>query len=187
MSGVEEAALLAALAEGGAAAGGAEAAGAGAGALGAGALGAGAAGGAAGAGAGLGAAGTAGLTAEELAAMQAAGGGLMSAAPSAGVVAPGMQYAAMADTGLINAGYPGMAGGKMTGLLGSQGAAQGGKALARQYGTGLMNQQPQQQRAPMLGQQPQQAPTSMYGPGSQSMYGMDEETKRKLREMGYRV
>jgi hypothetical protein len=105
-----------------------------------------------------------------------------SMAPGPGVVAPGMQNVANADTALINAGYPNMAGGKLTGLL-STGAKSPAARYAMTQGLKMMNQPTQQpmSRPPMAPQQ-QQPMQMMYGDST-----LDEETKRKLRAAGYPV
>lgn len=140
-------------------------------------------------GSGLSAAGEAGVgagtIAAEEAAKQAAMQGLLSAAPGPGVAASGMGNVAAADTYLINAGYPNMAGGKMTGLL-QTGSRSPASKYAMKQAIGMMNQ-PQQQ--PM--QRPMPMPQQQSAPMTQ-MYGMDpmmldEETKRRLRMAGYPI
>lgn len=118
-------------------------------------------------------------------------GSSMSAAPGPGVVAPGKQFMAMMDSGLINSGNSQLAGkiGTDSGLLGMN----GGQRAAMNLGGKLM-QQPQQQpmSQPMRQQQsqPYEPMQSPYGGGG-GMYGglmgMSEEEKRRLRAMGYPV
>jgi hypothetical protein len=105
---------------------------------------------------------------------------LLSTAPGPGVVAPGMKYPAMADTALINAGYPEMAGGKVTGLLAQGSGSPSSKLALRQTMSSMQPQQaPQQQQRPTYAP-PQQQPPML-------PYGMSEEEKQRLRMMGYQV
>lgn len=159
---------------------------------------AGAGAGAGGAAAGEAAAGEVAKTAAEKAAEEAlkqevlnsaqyAGGGLLSTAPGPGVVAPGMQGSAWADTQLINAGHPEYAGGRLTGLLGNRGTRMAQKYAINQGAKSLMSQ-PQQ--APQQHSQPYQQPAPsqpIYGASDASggLYGgglmnLSEEEKRKL-------
>lgn len=180
--------------------------GAGAGASGAATLGAGAAGAGAAYGAGAGAAAGAGaLTAEEIAAQQAAQLAAQQAAQSGMAGGANTMEGGLLDTGYTPSSLknavtlgPGSGQGMGTtmanygrGLLSNATAPSATKAaskMATNMGAqGLMAQgQQQPQRTPMLGQSQQQQPMQMYG-SQGGMYGMDEETKRKLRAMGYQV
>jgi hypothetical protein len=102
-------------------------------------------------------------------------GSSVSMAPGPGVVAPGMQKAAMLDSLLINSGNPDWAG-----YLGGMSK---GQKFALGQAKGLLN--PPQQQMPQYRPPQQQAPQPMQ-PLYQSGY-MTEEEKRRLREQGYNI
>lgn len=88
----------------------------------------------------------------------------------------------------------GQYGGKAMSLLGKNGPDAAKAYMKSQQMSGLLNPQQQQQPQPMPMQRPQQAQleplTNPYGDGGNSMglLGMSEEEKKKyLRAMGYRV
>lgn len=94
-----------------------------------------------------------------------------SAAPGAGVVAPGMQNAAMLDTMLINAGYPQAAGGMLTSWAGGGAAGAGDAVKLMQAAQMVAPQQPQPMMAARPPAQQQYEPLPMYGQGYGN-YGM---------------
>ena len=99
----------------------------------------------------------------------------MSEAPGPGVVAPGQQFNANLDTGLMNRGMSNMAG-----RLGNQ--SKMGKFMTKQ-GMQMMQPEPQQPMAPPQRYQHQEQQM-------QPLYGQQEipeELKRKLRAMGYPI
>lgn len=130
-----------------------------------------------------------------------AGAGLNNAAAAysaanapVGVMAPGMEGAAMMDSALINGGMSGLAGGATTkalgGLLGGGKGTMGGKGkdMLMSQGLGLMNPQPTMQAPPMRTQSTPPPPQITLRDDPTGMgLGLTEEQKRKLRELGYPV
>lgn len=98
----------------------------------------------------------------------------MSQAPGPGVVAPGQQFNANLDTGLMNRGMSDYAG-----KVGSKKFNQ----LATRQGLNMMQpQEPQQMAPPQRYQHQEQRQQPMYG-----QQETPEELKRKLRAMGYPI
>ena len=127
-----------------------------------------------------------------------------SANAPVGVMAPGMENAAMMDSALINSGMSGAAGGTMTqaagGLLGNMGVGKGsmgtmgkmgesGKKMMAQQGMGLLGGGGSTMQAPPPRTQSAPPPpqiTLRDDPTGMGL-GLTDEQKRKLRELGYPV
>jgi hypothetical protein len=108
---------------------------------------------------------------------------LLSEAPGPGVAAPGMQNVASVDTALINRGYSNLAGGKLTGLLGTGMKSPAGKFAAKEGMSSLM--QPPQQPPPP--QRPPRPPPMEPMPLPYGNSGLSEEDKQRLRMQGFMV
>lgn len=113
-------------------------------------------------------------------------GSAQSAAPGPGVVANGMQKAAIVDSMLLNSGVNPA---NYAGLLGYPtemgGAARMGMTGAQKFALnqGINMMQPEQPQ-PMQQYRP---PPQQQQPLPPPMYGMTEEEKRRLREQGYNI
>lgn len=109
-------------------------------------------------------------------------GSAFSMAPGPGVVAPGQQLGAMADTAAINAGFPKAAPGYW--------APKGSKEFAMKQGLGMMGQDqtPPAPPPPRRQEQPPVPPAPYGGSGLPGgLLGLSEEEKQRLRMMGYPV
>ena len=91
-----------------------------------------------------------------------------------------MANVAAADTALINAGYPKLAGGKVTGLLQTGSGSPASKFALKEGAKSLMQQPQPPQPSPYRAPQQQQPMPQMYG---DPMAGLSEEEKYRLLMM----